>query len=344
MNYHLQLFDQLISNKEEENEEASAIIADIKETAFALRSEQEIRLFIQNHQLALLEHKNFDSVCGKCDKVLHFIETYFHDFVNEKLQISDIGKEKLCNQYSDLINEMKCEMQSSLSEKLYINLQPMTEPENDKPFTIYRARYVSQFWENWNSDFKPFLNALEEETVVSYLISQNFNQPTFFKYITSEIMGELHQEDDPYIQEHVLLSYAKRFSIIPAKIGQPFRPEYPHIKQVLEDWLNREIKQCRKRQKKFNPEQQSIIPKDGYKIETSISVAQTAYLFRLFSKSGIITNKVQLDILHVLSEKFRSKKAEFITVGSLHNKYYNVEDRTKESVKELLKDLLNQIE
>jgi hypothetical protein len=276
--------------------------------------------------------------------VLHFIETYFHNFVNEKLQISDIGKEKLCNQYSDLINEMKCEMQTCLSEKLYINLQPMTEPENDKPFTIYRARYVSQFWENWNSDFKPFLNALEEETVVSYLISQNFNQPTFFKYITSEITGELHQEDDPYIQEQVLLSYAKRFSIIPAKIGDPFRPEYPHIKQSLEEWLNREIKQCRKRQKKYDPEQQTIMPKDGYKIETSISVAQTAYLFKLFSKSGIITNKVQLDILHVLSEKFRSKKAEFITVGSLHNKYYNVEEKTKESVKELLKELLKQIE
>ena len=344
MNYHLQPIDQLISNKDEENEEASTIIADIKETAFTLRSEQEIRLFIQNHQLALLEHKNFDSVCGKCDKVLHFIETHFYDFVNQKLQISDIGKEKLYNQYSNLINEMKCEMQSCLSEKLCINLQPIIEPENGKHCTIYSARYISQFWKNWNSDFKPFSNALEEETIVSYLISQNFNQPTFFKYITSEITGELHQEDDPYIQEHVLLSYAKRFSIIPAKIGEPFRPEYPHIKQLLEDWFNKELKQCRIKQKKYDPEQQSIIPKDGHKIETSLSVAQTAYLFRLFSKSGIITNKVQLDILHVLSEKFRSKKAEFITVGSLHNKYYNVEERTKQSVKELLKELLNQIE
>ncbi|MDX2190439.1 MAG: hypothetical protein SFY32_11295 [Bacteroidota bacterium] len=239
---------------------------------------------------------------------------------------------------------MRGQMKSCVNEKLCVNIQPLTEPESCEHCTIYCARYISQFWENWLSDFRFSATPMEEELIINYLISQNFNQPTFFKYITGEIIGELHQEDSPYIQEHVLLSHSKRFNIIPAKIGNPFRPDYPHIKPALEEWLNKEIKQCRKRQKKYDPEQQSIIPKDGYKIETSLSVAQTAYLFKLFSKTGIVTNKVQLDILHVISEKFRSKKVESISFDSLHNKYYNVEDRTKESVKEILENLIKNIE
>ena len=346
MKYNLQLFDKLIDNNngEEKREEVDTIIEEIKQTAFGLRTEQEIKLYIQNHQRALLEHKNFDSVYEKCDRVLYFIETHFYNFVNERLHISDLGKRKLCDQYSDITDEIRLQVKSCLNEKLCTYMQPLTELQSCKHCTIYCARYVSQFWENWLSDFRLSSSRLEDEIMISYLISQNFNLPTFFNYITGEIIGELHQEDDPYIQEQVLVSYAKRFKIIPAKIGNPFRPDYPHIKPVLDDWLNTEIKQCRKKQKKYNPQQQSIISKDGYKIETSMSVAQTAYLFKLLTKSGIITNKVQMDILHVLSEKFRSKKSDSISFDSLHNKYYNVEDRTKESVREMLKELLKQSE
>ena len=344
MKYNRQLFDKLISNNSgEEIEEINAIIEEIKQTAFRIRTEQEITLYIQNHQRALIEQKNYDSVCEKCDRILCFIETHFCNFVNDKCLISDLGKSKLYNRYSRLINETQSEMKLCLSEKLCRYLQPLTEPEKYDHCSIYCARYVSQFWKNWLSDFDTFSSAMTEESVINYLVSQNFNSPTIFKYITGEIIGELDQEDDPYIQEKVLASHFKRINLIPAKIGNPFRSDYPDIKPLLKDWLNAEIKQCRLRQKKHNPEQQLILPKEEYKIETSMSVAQTAYFFKLLNKSGIITNKVQMDTLHVLSEKFRSKKTDTISFDSLHNKYYNVEDRTKESVKEILEKIIKSI-
>ncbi len=235
-------------------------------------------------------------------------------------------------------------MKVCLKEKLYLYLQPLIYPENYKPYTIYYSKYVARFWENWFSDFGYSISNLTEEAVISYLISQNFNSPTIFTYITGEIIGELDQDDDPYSQEQVLISHSKRFNRTPAKIGNPFRTDYPDSKPLLLDWLTSEIKQCRKRQKKYNPDQQTILPKEGHKIETSMSVAQTAYLFKLLNKTGVITNKTQMEMLHVLSEKFRSKKTETISLESLHNKYYNVEDKTKESVKAILEKIIKSIE
>lgn len=345
MKYDLNLFDKLISNNRVEvSEEVNIIIEEIKQTAFSLRTEQEIKLYIQNHQLALIQHKNYDSICVNSDAVLYFIETQFFNFVNDKLKVSDLGKLSCLNKYKGVIEEYQCVFKSCLNEKLCNHLKPLTEPEKCNNCTIHYMHYVSKFWKNWLSYYPSFQNILEDEVMTSFLISQNFNPPTFFKYIISEIIGELHQVDDPHVQEQVLLSYAKRFSIIPVRIGATFHPDYPNIKQILVEWINIEIKQCRKKQKKHNPEQQVILSKSAHKIETSMSVAQTAYLFKLFNKAGIVTNKTQMDVLHVLSDKFCSKKTDQISFDSLHNKYYNVEDRTKESVKELLTNLLKQID
>jgi len=341
----LEFFDNLIENNSDEiKDDVNTIIEEIRETAFRLRTEEEIKLYIQNHQFALIEYKKNDSICKECDKVLYFLETNFQRFTNEMLVISDLGKHSLFNQFADFIEEIKHAIKTNFNERLFKHIAPLIEPEKCKYCTIHFVRYVSQFWKNWLSDCSLSINSLKEDVVISFLISQNFNSPTFFKYIVSEIIGELHQEDNPYVQEQVLLSYTKRFSSIPIKIGNQFSPEYPNIKPILDEWINIEIKQCRKKLKKYNPEQQSILSKGVHKIETSMSVAQTAYLFKLLNKSGIVTNKVQMDILHVLSEKFCSKKTDQISFDSLHNKYYNVEDRTKESVRELLISLLKHIE
>lgn len=345
MKYDLNLIDTLISTGGAlETEEVTIIIDQIKQTAFSLRSEQEIKLYIQNHQLALIELKKCDLINGNCDTVLYFIETQFQNFVDDTLGISDLGKSIFFNKYTNIIQEHLSKLKSCLNQKVLKCIEPLIDFEKYSHCTIQYVKYVSQFWSSWITDFNFVLEPLEEESIINFLISQNFNSPTFFKYIVGGVIGELHLEDDPYLQEQVLLSYIKRFSIIPVKMTAAFRPDYPNIKPTLDEWLSIEIKQCRKKQKKYNPEQQSIHQKGVHKIETSMSVAQTAYLFKLFNKSGIVTNKAQMDILHVLSEKFSSKKAENISLDSLHNKYYNVEDRTKESVRELLERIIKCIE
>ena len=342
MKYNLQQFDNLIGENNEE-EEVNEIIKTIKETAFRLKTDEELMLFIQNHYTALLEKKSYESLYEMMDKVLYFIETHFSKFVDEKLQISDLGKIEVYNSHSNLLVELREEMKLYISEKLRSYMRPLIEPEACANCTIYQARYISKFWENWFLYFEHVSSFLKEETVLSYLISQNFNPPNLFEYIVSKITGELNQDDDPYIQEEVLRIYNKRFSNIPTKIGNSFLPDYPDVKTLLERWLKAEIKQCRKKQKEHNPDQQTIIPKTKAKIEMSLSVAQMAYFFKLLSNAGIITNKINAEMLNVICDRFRSKKMDTISYESLYNKYYDTEDKTKEMVKEILEKVIKSI-
>lgn len=345
LKYDLESLDKLIyDTSQERNDELEKTVNQIKLTAFSLSSEEAIRLYIRNHQTALLEKKCYDKVCGNCDAILFFLETYFGSFVNPEMTISQLGLNKIKKSCEPIIEHFKPVLFEQLSPKLIKLIEPLFMEEGKNHFSINEARYISNFWKFGMMDFKSEHYPIEEEAVIDNLILNNFNPPSFFKCITKKIIEELHQEDNPFVQESVLVSHAKHINQIPMKLGNPFRHDFPHIKQALEEWTSIEIKQCRKRQKKYDPRQQTILSKEGYKIETSLSVAQTAYLFKLMNKSGVISNKVQMEVLHVISEKFRSKKTETISFDSLHNKYYNVEDKTKESVKEMLKGLLSQIE
>lgn len=130
------------------------------------------------------------------------------------------------------------------------------------------------------------------------------------------------------------------YNQLPSNLNNSYRKDFGCIKEMIIDWLQSEIKKCNKKFKKYNPNQQPIYNQEESKIQMNISVAQTAYLFKLMNSKGLISNKTNTDILNVLVEKFRTPKAENISYESLHNKYYNIEDKTKESVHELLKSLL----
>jgi hypothetical protein len=175
--------------------------------------------------------------------------------------------------------------------------------------------------------------------MTDYLITYNFNPLNFHNYLINQIKNELQDEEDPFIQEQLLLNHNKRFSSIPLRKGPYYRPDFPSTKELVLEWLKSEIKLCRKKQILSNPDQTKLIPRKDHKIEMNLSVAQIAYFFKLLSTAGIITNKVQMEVLHVISDNFSSKRSETISFDSLHNKYYNVTDSTEESINALIQQL-----
>lgn len=79
------------------------------------------------------------------------------------------------------------------------------------------------------------------------------------------------------------------------------------------------------------------------KVETDMSVAQLAYLCRIFYDLGYFTNKNQTEMLKVASHNFITTNASEISLKSLKAKYYNVDQSTKESVKKKVLEMLNYI-
>lgn len=340
MKYHLQQFDRSVNDNTVHGIEVGEIIDEIKHSAFSIRSEHELKLFIQNHQKILIKFKNHKPIGHLADQVLYFLETHFPDAVNEQLQASNMAKQEVWLRHAENILHFRPKVKAAITVKLYRCIQPIMEPEKTVKLSIYHLKYIESFWYHW-----PMLpqSTIDHEKVILYLISQNFNPSHFFRYITRGIIAELAHEDSASFQKQILISYKRKLGTVLAKLTHPFCHDNTAIQPVLEVWLETQLELCTIIANNLDVDKQGKALASHYKIETSLSVAQTAYFFKLLYKSGIITNKTQTDMLHTVSEKFRSVKAENISYESLHKKYYNVEDHAKEAIQEVVKTLLKNI-
>lgn len=80
------------------------------------------------------------------------------------------------------------------------------------------------------------------------------------------------------------------------------------------------------------------------KIMTSLSVSQVAYLIRIFHDLEIISCQNKSDFLGRVAHCVITKNTPEISLKSLKAKFYTVDPATKESVKNLLLELLNAID
>ena len=345
MKYDLESIDETI-NDNREGSEVGEIIRKIRETGFSLNSKEEILIYVQNHQLALINKKKVGIENEKLDKILFFLETYFWDSLKESSPVSELGKQALISQTENAIKNCKSLFADRTNPKLFNLIEELLNPANAN-CTIHNCNYIREFWENWFTDFVKFCELYNEENLIAFLISQNFNSPHFFVYMTIQITSEMDNEYNPINQKIALEGFTRKFSsAVPGK-NLEYRVGFPNIAELITNWINREIKYCLKRQKQFNPEQTVLIgsdPVSAKKIETSLSVPQLACLLKMLNKSGIITNPVKTELLEAVSKSFKTKKTENIALESLHNKFYNIEDKTRESVKQLLKQVILEID
>lgn len=335
MKYHLEKFDSSVNDNTVQGLEVKEIIDEIKQSAFSVRSEHELKLFIQNHQKTLLKFKSHQPIEVMADEILYFLETQFTSAINDELPVSNLAIQEFWAKHSETVLYFRPKIKYAINEKLYKCIQVLVEPENASKLSIYNLKYLDSFWSNWPMDHE---SHIDRENIMLYLISQNFNESCYFRYITRGIIAELAKEDSPYFQKQILLGYKQKLGTVFPKLNLPFCLYNTAIQPSLASWLESQLEHCSLMSQNVNQTLAS-----SYKIETSLSVSQTAYLFKLLYQSGIITNKAQTDMLHAVSERFSTQNSSNISYESLYNKYYNVEDRTKEYIQEVVKTLLKNI-
>lgn len=341
MKYSLKPIDDLINENWGGRSEVENIVKEIRDTAFSLPTEEETRLFLQKHQFALNQSKIKNVAYANCDQILYFLETYFWKYLDGRSPVSHLGRQALYQQCKQAIEEAEQILPNILSKKLWHLIDILLNPLKVH-CTIDRGNYILQFWESWSTEFILFQEVSDEDDFIAFLIAQNFNSPSFYGYVLERITKETNNEDNPFLQQQVLEKYLNKYCTGPKRLELKHTPSLENIFDLLENWLLLSIKRCKKKQKAYNPSQTKLIHNPGHdytKIETSLSVPQLAYFFRVLNKAGIITNEIQREMLEVVSKTFKTKKADSIALESLYNKFFNTEDGTKESVKQMLKQL-----
>ena len=344
MKYHIQILDSLIRNNGENSIEVDSVIESIKVCTFRLNTEEETRFVVKKYQIALTLLKKHNHIADDCDSILFFIESYFFNYTDDSLLISEYGKLNTINLIEPTLIDLRTTFKDGISASFYSTLSPILDIKNRQNLTIHISKYIYEIWGNWLYDHRSSNIYVDmEESLMCFLIAQNYNSTCFYNFITNKIISELFEEFDPYIQEQLMLIHQQKIQNIPISRGLVYNYKCSDIKSQLLEWFKVELKKCRKKQERYNPNQQTVFDTNSPKIETSLSVGQLAYFFKLLYESNIITNKIQVDILHVLSEKIKTKKQDTISFSSLHNKYYQVEDNTKSSIREVLQSMLSKI-
>lgn len=348
MKYNLSLFDKQIDGDQTEEGIEKSIINEIKESVFRQETKEAILILIRNNQTALNIYKQRESLREKCDEVQYYLEKHFYQYLDESFPVSDIGMRELITKTNFVIAEIK-ELVANFDEDFKRTLQPLYElqPVNElqPPKTIHYAHYVNDFCNTWTKEFVYTGQDQEyhKELLIRFLITYNYNYPAFIEYITNQVFERVSHESNPHAQLETLHYYLRQISGIPSCSIMSFSIGFDSVKMTYKAWLTEEIKYVTKQIKNYSPAQLNLYQHDDSKIETSLSVAETAYFAKLMYTSGVTTNSSQQEVLQVISKTVKTKKTAKLSLGSLQNKYYEVEERTKESIKKILMTMLNNI-
>lgn len=337
MKYSLHLLDKLIGDTfGPENGDIKEILTDIKETVFSLLTEAEIRLYIKKHQNHLALQRKMEIGHDRCDKVLHFIETYFYDFTDDNFPLSNLGKEKLNTRIAEYTKDIRPVVEDRLDPGLLECINPIIFPETIENPSIHTSKYVMQFWNNWK--LKP--DKINGPEVINYLIFANYNAMEFFMYLSDEIFNETKGIDDPTICEQIFEGKLNQIKSIPEMVKSTYEHNYPNIKGMIVNWLRQEITNCRTVKKSQVPNQLVIDGIQNSKFESTFSVAQLSYFFKLLKLEGIITNEANSQFLALISKTYTTSNSDSLSYKNLYNKYFDVEQKTKDSIEDLLTRLI----
>lgn len=330
MSYNLQLFDQAKNggNPNPLNEISFAELNQkIKGRAFGCSSDQELKLYIQNHQTELSYYRMNETCAPWADRMLYSLENSFVKHIDATLPISYLGRENQIGHYREQLKEMRALAPKLLSPELTKAIKPLL---NICVHTIthHEVDYAKQLALEWNSDKGYSLK--DEDSMVAFLKEVNYNSVRFFNYLVNKIKPLYVHEDCPRLQSKILLSLKVEYM---AKEEETlgFALENHGIAKQMEEWIDSEIESCYRRMElhKLEP------PKEGTskpKIEMGWTVDEISCFFKKLRDTGQILNEREKDIHYALSETFRTQRAGNISATSIASKYYQNDVTVNESL------------
>lgn len=181
------------------------------------------------------------------------------------------------------------------------------------------------------------------EKIILSLIYLNYNSYRFFNYYSDVIKKSVHQLTTLPEQLDKWAWYHKTINHIQKKPGTCYKCDNRPIKSLLLDYVLEEYEYLeKKRQLTFSyTEAAPPTSVSDFKVATKLTVPKLAYLLKVMVESGVIVNKNHTKLIKHFAENFCTKNAQNISAESLRTKYYNVEDQTKKSVKDMIIQMLN---
>lgn len=346
----------------------------MKDNVFVFKNSEDIEHYIHKqqhalinlcfHLMKLIDAKNQNDIYKlvveftdadilsltyiRLEELLCFFEKNYFNYIDENIQIpyrSELVKiygikEKLELVKSVLINSQLCPDLFKIIYVPFIKLNAITLEERiSYRELIYFNTYLTAFYE----EIKQNNHVINEQQVHEILHQVNFNSPELFQYKIAKIQKDIEMLPEDSEKINLLYLTLKIVNQRQSKLNIAFIPDLQPLKQQITGWLEEEINYLNKKiLLATSPHQPNLFSQvEKTKIQTGLSVAQLAYFHKLQSEVGIITHKNQRDIFRHIAESYQTSKVHEISPDSIGSKYYNIDSKTQEVLKELVIQMLN---
>jgi len=356
----------LIKLTEQVKTEIDKIKKTLVHEVFSFDDERHLERYIQYNQMALiglldkLDHLQqtklpdtinfFKIIYTQLDTLLHFVERHFAKYFDQDSKAPDGYLALAKKEAQTAIEKIRpALLQNNADEKILLLmlqvLQNIVATKPERGITFRKAIYAKEMQKELFRliEKNQAGNISEELRQIMYYL--NYNSIKVVTYHAHYISSLLESAETRTEKIEKLSLVMKTISQAQIKPGIRYNPNAPGLKDQLTEYISVEM-EYQERLQRLNAasSQRPDNPLSGFKLKFEASVAQLAYLFKIFIETKLIvsnnlTQTLQFLVLHAVT-----KKAENVSFASIRAKYYNVESSTKESVRGILASMIQYID
>ncbi|PZR19357.1 MAG: hypothetical protein DI539_14280 [Flavobacterium psychrophilum] len=344
-------------------EEAERIKKKFVHEIFGFEDERHLERYIQLHQQELIRLTDllasrikklnpesesdftdlYQFAGSMLEGLLEFIERHFTKYFDQDTKAPEsyiiLAGSDLVKGFGDLQDQLKqLEADPYLIELALHPLKKFIENIPSGQISYRKIIYVKEV----HKELSRVIHAGKRndevnEDVRLILLYLNFNTIKYFRYYTNYVNALLREIDSASGRIERLSYLLKTINQTQVKPEVGYNRAIRTLKDQLVDWISEEIFYLEKMYQ-INEKNLSVggALTDDFKLRTEMSVSQLAYLLKVFIETKIIHNKNVSELIRFFSRFFQTKRLENISYESFRVRYYNTEDSTKRSVRNIL--------
>lgn len=332
---------------------------------FTFEDERHLERYIQFHQTALiglLDKLNglsrpkdgkadlFLLVYKHVDLLLRFVERHFAKYFDQDAKAPEgylALAQKEANESIELLSKSFTDRHAD--EKLVFLmlqvLQNIADSKSDRGITFKQVMYAKEMRKELFRlvERKPAGDLNEDLRQIMYYL--NYNSVKVVTYHAHYISSVVEAAETRSEKIEKLSWVLKNISQAQVKPEIKYNPQAPSLKDQLTEFISVELEYQEKLQRlNAAPGQRPDAPLSGFKLKFEASLAQLAFLIRVFLETKLISNNNLTHILQFLAAFAITKRSENISFTSFRTKFYNVETGTKQSVRGMLTTMIHYID
>lgn len=357
-------------------DEVARIKKSINEHVFSLRSQEEIEHYIHKLQQVLINlsfrvSKLFGSesrvdiyksaqefndrdilylIYISIEDLLRFFESSFLKYIDQNIQVpyrSDLAKLYNIPEKLEVVKAafLKSAINTELLNIIYkpfLELSIISFPER---VTYQRLIYSNTLLTAFYDEIQLENQILSLPLIIDILFLYNFNSKLLFNYKVNKMKSKVIEYSDTSSQIDYLYHCLKTINQRQCMSHIAYETNLPTLRVQLISWLEEEITYLNKKIA-LNIQQSALVDnkiEPQTKIMSGLSVSQLAHFFKLLFEVGVITHDNQSDIIRFLAFNFQTANAKNISIDSLKNKFYYIDETNAEPLKDYVIKMLNKL-